>query len=477
MSTELEKLAFRRKRLIKDITNLGARIATYDADINNFAVTHAKITLEEFWSDFKITQKTIENNRNWICTDEYINESSESLYIYIKALNSLFALLPVDKACSSNQSKNHNRQHSSSIISKHKKLCKIQYPTSKVLTHEEINPSNHEEINEIKATNQKTVKTSAAVSKINQNSTNDLIHKETNKVNETNNTKTDILNNNIIKPIELSATQIESFSDDQVDFNVANETTVATKSNHKKCSTEQTSELIIHSPVQKGHFNEAWTIFTNQNNDKRVIKNSNLSRSGIATIRNNESLDACKIMRKIKIKLVLNLNFCHIDIKFWNPVIFNKSTEHISSNCIKHWNDKIKFQKKIPTFQEFVQFIKTPINSLEAAVTINNTENKAKQEISLKPKIYKREHDPFNMVNRNPSGLPSNQILKKPNGSALQQIEIIQRIDLCRNCLGQHKTIDCATRNSYFKFTTKHNSTFIHPMEQKNQVVCHILDI
>lgn len=83
MSTELEKLAFRRKRLIKDITNLGARIATYDADINNFAVTHAKITLEEFWSDFKITQKTIENNRNWICTDEYINESSESLYIYI----------------------------------------------------------------------------------------------------------------------------------------------------------------------------------------------------------------------------------------------------------------------------------------------------------------------------------------------------------------------------------------------------------
>lgn len=96
MANKIELLSFTRRRLVSDIKHQTTVIAAMTAVTSVPLMLSRKDALESLWSDFKRNIDAFENTRDWIGTQEFIDENNELHDSYVNALVKLLEILPDD---------------------------------------------------------------------------------------------------------------------------------------------------------------------------------------------------------------------------------------------------------------------------------------------------------------------------------------------------------------------------------------------
>lgn len=94
MATKIERLLFTRKRLIRGIEVQSTAIAGFTVETAAFQQLSRKEALETLWTEFKENSEIIETTRDWVGTDEYLDEFQRVHEKYMAALVTLLETMP-----------------------------------------------------------------------------------------------------------------------------------------------------------------------------------------------------------------------------------------------------------------------------------------------------------------------------------------------------------------------------------------------
>lgn len=418
MATKVDRLLFSRKRLAADIGHQIAAINEFSEETDVAIMLSRKDALEELWSAFKTNMDIIENTRNWVGTDQFIQETREIHDAYVNALVKLLKLIPeqTDAIQHVLTSLRPNRQCASAFI------------------------DNEADENAAGAANNAPDTLGAPRANSTLNEVGMATH------------------------VKFPPMQIKSFSGgltDWSEFKAAIESAFTSIPNEierfrylKTFLTKEPEQMIKLLPFREGSYGRAWELLNKRYNNERAIIDANLKRLIDLPFSQNESIQDMKRMRNTVNECIETLHSFNIKTDTWNCILIFLLRQRLDSNSIKHWEEFVRGSKTVPEFSTFLEFLEIRIDILEkTASSINTPENafQRKQKILFTSETAKK----CTICQNNHFAYTCPQLTEKPLSE--RTIFIVSK-GLCINCFHPHKVEECTSRFSCKICNARHNS-------------------
>lgn len=445
MTSKKDRLLFTRKRLVSEINHQTTFIATFDKNTNPKTAISRKAALEEAWDDFKSNTEAIETTKDWVGSEEFIQEANEARDKYMTAIDNIMDILPDDTG-PLHTSLNLFRQNRNRTI---------------ILDEPIIEEGlENEQDNNVPGTTPNAASTPGG--ELHQNAQQQP--------------RQFAQQAGMPASIKLKPLEIKPFSGiltDWPEFKAACEATFAhlmddiSRFRYVKLHlTGEPAQLVKHLPLVGNSHHTAWQMLKKRYDNERAIINANLKRLFELPKLRNETLEDLKEMFNTTNDCVAALNSFDIDTSSWNSILIFLLSQRLDSVNVRYWEEKIQGSKKIPPLSQFTDFLDIRINVLES--TAFHVDWRASSETQRKQKIFftadagkkcticaANEHFAF----RCPllTGIPADQ-----------RIKFVTEKGLCINCFHSHKVHECTSRFSCRFCNERHNSVLHPPVRVHN---------
>lgn len=350
MANKIERLLFTRKRLMVDIKRQTDMIATFTAETTVPIMLSRKDALEDLWAEYRNNADAIQNSRDWIGTDKFIEEGSALHELYLTALVSLLGIMP----------------EQTDVLQQSLVCMRRSRPPA---PRDELEQQNDQ---------------------AQHNDADALLSSTQHPTNGSNNPST---NGGVGMPatIKLPPLQIKTFTGNLIDwpeFKATCETTFTHLMDNvsrfrylKSHLTGEPARLVKHLPLTDGSHDVAWEMLKKRYNNERAIINANLRRLIELPALKNETAEDLKRMLDTANECVATINGYSIDTNSWAAILIFLLSARLDANSIKHWEEKLQGKRTIPEFSEFTDFLEIRINILETtACTFSSIDSQQKKQ-------------------------------------------------------------------------------------------------
>lgn len=436
MTTKIDRLSFSRKRLMKDIERQIKTIDTFTIDTQPAVVLSRKEALEELWVEFRANSHELENSRDWIGTDEYIDENANVHEMYLKGLATITALMPDDA----------NALHESMTMFQRR-------PSAADASTSQVEPPFVNDTG---------------------NETEIVIGDNTNTQPPVGETAALPQQFGFQSSVKLPPLQIKIFSGNELDwpeFKATCEstfTTIVDEINRfqylKGYLKGEAEKKVRHLPMVPGSYQRAWDILKKTYDKERTIINANLKRLFDIEPPAKESAEALTEMLDITNECVAAINSFNIKTDTWDAILIFILTQRLDESSIQHWEERLQGRKTVPKFSEFIEFLEIRINVLKTIATTRSITTTQQANITRKPKVLvtnavsnkrctlcKKVDDHF--------AFQCSQLTQIP---VEERIKFISEKGLCINCLFPHAVEKCISKFSCRHCNMRHHSA-LHP--------------
>ncbi|XP_055308905.1 uncharacterized protein LOC129572830, partial [Sitodiplosis mosellana] len=442
-------------RLTHDIEAQLKIIDTFQITTTAVVLLSRKEALEELWSDFRNNTSELENSRDWVGTNEHIEETTKVRELYIRGLAKLTELLPGDA----------NALHESmTMFQRRQSTADMSHSYSDDTNTGTNQDHNHMNMNE-GFNNPRMIRLQPS--------------------------------------FKLPPVQIKPFSGNELEwpeFKATCENTLThiadgTCRFHylKGYLQGEAFKKIRHLPMVTGSYDRAWTILNKVYDKERTIINANLKRLFDLEPVTKESFEALTKMLDVLNECIATVNSYGIETTTWDAILIFRLDE----SSIQYWEERIQGSNTVPKLSEFIEFLEIRINVLK---TIANTRMPActnTSATSRKPKVLvtatnTKKCTICKKINEH-FAFQCPQLTEIP---AENRITFISDKGLCINCLYTHPVEKCTSKYSCRECSMRHN-TALHPparihnimtleegiqlepeevqaMEMQNEVILHI---
>lgn len=318
MATKIERLLFTRKRLIRSIEVQTAAIATFTENTAPAVQISRKEALENLWSEFKENGEILEKTRDWVGTDEYLDEYEAIHEQYMAALVTLLSTMPEQ------------------IDTLQQSLTSLRHSRPRMFTEESVNDpaDNNEDENRAQATSTPHGRGTIGLP----------------------------------ANIKLAPLPIRPFTGDVLDWPEFKATCESTfthimdeVSRFRYLKSHLNGEpyrVIKHLPLTAGSYARAFDLLTKRYDNQRTIINANIKRFITLPKLTSESSQDLKHMVDTTNECIAAINSYDISTDSWSCMLVFLLTQRLDPDSIKHWEESIKGRRTIPAFSEFMNFSK-----------------------------------------------------------------------------------------------------------------------
>lgn len=228
-------------------------------------------------------------------------------------------------------------------------------------------------------------------------------------------------------------------------------------------------ELVSHILPSVGAYDRALLILKNRYENTRAIVYNQL--------RNFSSIEKCETESASSIRRFLNslsnllstMECCNIDTSTWDVMLIFDITQKLDNKSIKYWEEKQQGTKNLPNLSEFIEFLETRLTILETTESYfkfrtSNASNKIKmfdkKNPSQKVKTFLTLKEEYKCPICSSNHLV-NRCSKLTTIPPRERKAIIDKLNLCLNCLYSHETKSCPFKESCKKCNRNHH-TLLH---------------
>lgn len=450
MSNKVERLMFSRKRLIADIELQAEIVEKYDKDTNCATLLSRKGILEEIWTDFRTNIQEIETSRDWIGSDEYVRETSQTRELYLATLVAITTLLPEDTT---------KLQQSLTMFQRREKSAATSTNNDDEQSIQGDGNDNGDE--------SARMHSSTMVTTRNCRPSMGPSHQP------------GIVG--LPATIKLPPLQIKSFGGNLVDwpeFQATCDGTFSEIMNEfsrfqylKSHLTGEPARMVQHLPLTgAGSYDRAMDMLKQRYDNPRAIINANLKRLFDLSAPSNESVSALKNMLDTLNECISALTSLNIDTESWDSILIFILGQRLNANSIQYWEERIQGTKTVPKLSEFIKFLDIRINVLETtASTRSMTNTQIKPSVSQKQVLIATSNTKRCTICKqlHHYAFQCKQLLNLPEED---RMSFVSGKDLCVNCLYPHKVEECRSRFSCRYCNQRHNSLLHPPVKVHNLV-------
>lgn len=458
MANKIERLKFTRKRLITDIERQADIIEKFNKDTNGAVLLSRKEALEELWTDFRANTHDFETARDWVGSDEFMQENSQTHELYLAALVAITTLMPEDAT----------KLHQSLTMFQKKENVTTSRENDDETTGESDNEqslpedNNSTEHSSTLITNLRPCRPSIEANSLQQQ-----------------NVRTNILG--LPATIKLPPLQIKPFSGNLIDWPEFQATCYGTFSEImnefsrfqylKGHLTGEPARMVQHLPLTGvGSYDRAMEILKRRYDNPRAIINANLKRLFDLSTPVQESVSTLKSMLDTLNECISALTGLNVDTTSWDSILIFILSQRLDANSIQYWEERIQGKKTIPKLSEFIQFLDIRINVLETTASTRLMTNiQAKPPAVQKHVLVATSNTKKCTICKQLThyAFQCKQVLSQPEEN---RISFLDNKGLCVNCLYPHKVEDCKSRYSCRYCGQRHNS-ILHPPVQVHNLI------
>lgn len=227
-------------------------------------------------------------------------------------------------------------------------------------------------------------------------------------------------------------------------------------------------ELVSHILPSVGAYDRALLILKNRYENTRTIVNTQLRQFfSLEKCENESATSIRKIVNSIS-NLLSTMECCNTNASSWDPILIFYITLKLDNNSLKHWEEKLQGTKTLPNLSQLTDFLETRLIVLESTETYQTDCKMETQKIKSVDKRWQNQKVKSFLTLKEEYKCPicsSNHLVNRCNKllsiASHERCKIIEKLNLCCNCLYSHETKNCPFKQSCKKCTGNHH-TMLH---------------